>query len=181
MLALTRGRVVWSTSESFRQSAEEALEQALRRPRDRAQTVADVREMRALIARERPPQGPWDLKLSPGGLVDVEFAAKYLQLLHAAEGGPLRANTGDALAALASAGLANVRLLGDLIESWRLQQDLAQLLKVALEDQDDPDGEPRTFRALLARAGQAADFKALKTRLAKARATTRAAYESLVL
>ena len=31
------------------------------------------------MARERPPKGEWDLKLSPGGLVDIEFAAQYLQ------------------------------------------------------------------------------------------------------
>ena len=181
MLALTRGRVVWATTGSFHRLAGDALDRALRRPRDRARTAADVREMRALIARERPPQGPWDLKLNPGGLVDVEFVAQYLQLLHAAEGGPLRANTGDALDALARAGLADARLLGELSDSWRLQQDLAQLLKVALEDEDDPDREPGAFKALLARAGQAPDFKTLKARLAKARAATRAAYDKLLL
>ena len=41
---------------------------------------SDLREMRALMTRERPAAGAWDLKLSPGGLVDIEFAAQFLQL-----------------------------------------------------------------------------------------------------
>jgi glutamate-ammonia-ligase adenylyltransferase len=137
--------------------------------------------MRLLIARERPPQGPWDLKLSRGGLVDIEFVAQFLQHVHASAGGPLRANTAEALQALAQAGLADGRQLEGLGEAWRLQQDLAQLLKVALEDNADPEAEPSAFRALLARAGGAADFRTLKARLARARQATQQAYERLMV
>jgi glutamate-ammonia-ligase adenylyltransferase len=59
------------------------------------------------MERERPPSGPWDLKLSPGGLVDIEFAAQHLQLTHAAGGGPLRPNTAEALAELRDRGMAD--------------------------------------------------------------------------
>jgi glutamate-ammonia-ligase adenylyltransferase len=180
MLALTRARVAWASSPAFAAACEVALEAALRRPRDRARTAADVREMRELMARERPPSGPWDLKLSPGGLVDVEFAAQFLQLAHAAGGGPLRQNTGDALAALAGAGLADGAVLATLEQAWRMQQDLSQLLKVALDDAADPEGEPKALKALLARAGGAKDFRGLKTALGKARTAARAAYEAIV-
>ena len=43
----------------------------------------DIRDMRALIAREKGDKGPFDLKLAPGGLIDVEFIAQYLMLAHA--------------------------------------------------------------------------------------------------
>ena len=36
--------------------------------------------MRAEIARHKPPHGPLDVKLGPGGLVDLEFAVHVLQL-----------------------------------------------------------------------------------------------------
>jgi glutamate-ammonia-ligase adenylyltransferase len=179
-LALTRARVVWASSEAFAMDASGAIEAALRRPRDRAQTAADVREMRGLMERERPPKGVWDLKLSPGGLVDIEFAAQFLQLVHAVDGGPLAQNTAEALAAMRSAGLAPKAPLEDLQKAWKLQQDLTQLLKVALEDDADPDGEPPAFRALLARAGGARDFRSLNARLTAARAAARKAYDSLV-
>jgi glutamate-ammonia-ligase adenylyltransferase len=178
-LALTRARVVWATSAAFAAEAAAAIETALRRPRDRAQTAVDVREMRELLEQERPPKGHWDLKLSPGGLVDIEFAAQFLQLAHAAEGGPLHSNTAEALAAFAASGLAPPRPIGELQAAWRLQQNLTQLLKVALED-GDPSGEPAAFKRLLARAGAARGFPALLRKLEAARGAARAAYEAVV-
>jgi glutamate-ammonia-ligase adenylyltransferase len=180
LLALTRARVVWSTSPAFAADAQAAVEAALRRPRDRAQTAKDVREMRELMHRERPAKGEWDLKLSPGGLVDIEFAAQYLQLAHAAQGGPLEPNTATALAAFRETRLAPGAPLGDLEQAWRLQQDMTQLLKVALDDGADPDAEPAAFRTLLARAGGVRGLKQLATALTRARTGARKAYEAIV-
>jgi [glutamine synthetase] adenylyltransferase / [glutamine synthetase]-adenylyl-L-tyrosine phosphorylase len=180
LLALTRARVAWATSEAFAADAQAAIEAALRRPRDPSKTARDVREMRQLMEEERPPKGEWDLKLAPGGLVDVEFAAQFLQLAHAGEGGPLSPNTAAALAAFADAGLADGKALAALGDAWRLQQNVTQLLKVALSDDADPASEPKAFQALLARAGGVKTFKALRTRLASAQAAARAAYLALV-
>jgi glutamate-ammonia-ligase adenylyltransferase len=180
LLALTRARVVWATSETFAADAQAAIETALRRPRDRRRTAQAVRDMRQLLEDERPPKGAWDLKLSPGGLVDIEFAAQFLQLAHAADGGPLRANTAEALAALGAAGLVPDGPLAALSDAWRLQQDLTQLLKVALSEDADPAQEPKAFQALLARAGGARTFKALEKRLAEARTGARSAYLDVV-
>lgn len=180
LLALTRARVVWATSPAFATDAQGAVETALRRPRDRRKTARDVREMRELLEQERPPKGEWDLKLAPGGLVDIEFAAQFLQIAHAAEGGPLAPNTAAALDALGAAGLAQPEPLAALCEAWRLQQDLTQLLKVALGDDPDPGQEPKAFQALLARAGGVRTFKALRTRLTAAQAAARAAYLTIL-
>jgi glutamate-ammonia-ligase adenylyltransferase len=178
LLALTRARVVWATSPAFAADAGLAIETALRRPRERKRMAADVREMRALMEQERPPKGPWDLKLSPGGMVDIEFAVQFLQLAHAAEGGPLRHNTAAALAALE--GRAPADALSALRKAWTLQQDLTQLLKVALGDNADPTNEPKAFRVLLARAGGLRDFRSLGPKLDTARTAARKAYESIV-
>ncbi|MFN3856445.1 MAG: bifunctional [glutamine synthetase] adenylyltransferase/[glutamine synthetase]-adenylyl-L-tyrosine phosphorylase [Caulobacter sp.] len=179
-MAMTRARVVWATSEAFAAESVAAIEAVLRSPRDRRKTARDAVEMRALMARERPPSGEWDVKLAPGGLVDIEFAAQFLQLAHAADGGPLRQNTGEALAAMSSAGLADADAISNLEEAWRMQQNLSQLLKVALDDRADPDGEPRALKALLARAGGAKDYAALKKALAAARKSARSAFQALV-
>lgn len=180
LMALTRARVVWATSPAFAADAETAIETALRRPRDRGRTAHDVREMRELMERERPPKGDWDLKLSPGGLVDIEFAAQFLQLAHAAAGGPLRANTAEALDQAEAAGLAPAAPMEALKTAWRLQQDLTQLLKLALTDADDPADQPKGFRQILSRAGGARDLKGLRSRLDKARAAARQAYDIIV-
>ena len=180
LLALTRARVVWSSDDGFGDAATGAIEAALRRPRKRKALARDVRDMRALIAREKPAAGFWDVKLVSGGLVDIEFAAQYLQLAHAADGGPLSVHTADALAAMAQAHLAESAPLEVLIEAWRLQQDLSQLMKLAVTDAADPDSEPKGFQAALARAGHAKTFAALRARLIRVRAAAMAAYDLLV-
>ncbi|HYF23926.1 MAG TPA: bifunctional [glutamine synthetase] adenylyltransferase/[glutamine synthetase]-adenylyl-L-tyrosine phosphorylase [Caulobacteraceae bacterium] len=180
-LALTRARVVWSTSDVFAERVAAAVEGALRRPRERAAAAADVRDMRAFMERERPASGFWDLKLSPGGQVDAEFAAQFLQIASASGGGPLRASTLEALEAAAEAGLAPATDVRALSASWRLHQDLAQLLKAALDRAGpDPRDEPAPFRKLLARAGGVRDFEALERRLEQARGQARAAFQRIL-
>jgi glutamate-ammonia-ligase adenylyltransferase len=179
-LALTRARVVWASTEAFGARVGADIEAALRQPRDPAATAKAVGEMRALMAKELPPTGFWDLKRSPGGLIDIEFAAQHLQILHAASGGPLRPNTGEALAAIYAARLLEPATATALYDAWRLQQDLSQLLKVALAEDADPTGEPAAFKALLAKAGGCTDFEALRARLRSLRAGAHRAFESLV-
>ena len=179
-LALTRARVVWASSPAFEANAGAAIEVALRRPRDAARTAADVRDMRALMHKARPASGPWDLKLTPGGLVDIEFAAQFLQIVGAADGGPLEMNTGAALQALSQSGAAPEEPLQALLAAWTLQQTLSQLLKVALSDETDPEAEPARFRAILAKAAGVATFAALRKRLAAAQASALKAYRQIV-
>ncbi len=176
LLALTRARVVWSTSDLFGEAVRRGIEQALRRPRNLARAATDVAEMRALMARERPPWGEWDLKLGPGGLVDIEFAAQFLQLAGAAEGGPLAQNTGEALAALAAEAPARSAPLEPLCDAWTLQQALNQVLRLALPDRADPSAEPLAFQALLARVVGAEDMEGLQATLQRKQA---AAHDAL--
>ncbi len=180
LLAMTRARVVWCTSREFAAVAEAAIARALRRPRDPGTAARDVQDMRELMARERPPSGFWDLKLSPGGFVDIEFVTQYLQLVNAARGGPLEPNTARALAALGEARLLGPAQVKTLLEAWTLQQDLAQLLKIALAEGADPAAEPSGFLALLAQAGHARDFGALERRLGGLRTRARAAFVSVM-
>jgi glutamate-ammonia-ligase adenylyltransferase len=180
LLALTRARVVWASDAAFGAAASAAIERALRQPRDAATVAHDVREMRALLADELPSAGFWDLKREPGGLVDIEFAAQSLQLVHAADGGPLVTSTVGALAAMAEAGLADPAAADALIDAWRLQQDLAQPLKLAVEDVADPDREPKGFRAVLARAAGVRGYASLRASLKAKRAAAVGAFDSLV-
>ena len=177
-LALTRARVVWASSPAMAAQVGAAVEDALRRPRDTLAAAADVRGMRALMARERPPSGPWDLKLGPGGLVDIEFAAQHLQLAGAATGGPLAANTGEALAALTTAGAASADDLRALAQAWRLQQALSQVLRLALPDDGslDPARQPDGLRALLASSAGLEGWAEVEAHLDRVRSRAREAF-----
>ena len=165
-MALTRARVAWTSDPAFGAQVVAAIEAALRRPRPGIDVAGDVRRMRDLMDRERPAQGVWDLKLAPGGLVDVEFVGQFRQLQAATDGGALTVATLDQLSDEPV-----------LAEAWRLQQRLGQWLACAFDDRPDPDGEPQAFRRRLAAAAGAADFGALTARLARVRAAARRAFE----
>ncbi|MBL8307908.1 MAG: glutamine-synthetase adenylyltransferase, partial [Rubrivivax sp.] len=65
-------------------------------PRDAAALRDEVRGMREKLRAARPvPAGRFDVKHSPGGMVDVEFAVQYLVLAHAGGHEALLANAGN--------------------------------------------------------------------------------------
>src|SRR2546423_6779446 len=104
-MALTRARVV-SGPPALGAAVEKAIRDALLKPRDRAKTAADVRDMRARIEKEKGMRDPWELKGARGGLVDLEFIAQHLQLVHAPDQPRVRSqNTVDAFENLARAGV----------------------------------------------------------------------------
>ena len=78
-MALCRARPVFGSDE-MRTRAERIIEEVVGESRDEAQTVRDAAKMRAEMERHKPPQSALDVKLGPGGLVDLEFAVHVLQL-----------------------------------------------------------------------------------------------------
>ena len=168
-MALTRARVAWASDPAFGDRVTAAIEAALRRQRDQEKTARDVRAMRDLMERERPAKGFWDLKLSPGGLVDAEFVGQFRQLQAAGKGAPLTIATLEQLAADPA-----------LRDSWALHQSLAQLLACAFDDKGDPEAESETFRARLAEAAGEANVPALRRRLETTREAARAAFEKVL-
>ncbi|MDP3526505.1 MAG: bifunctional [glutamine synthetase] adenylyltransferase/[glutamine synthetase]-adenylyl-L-tyrosine phosphorylase, partial [Hoeflea sp.] len=84
-MALTRARTV-AGEDSLRDEARTLIDAVLAKPRDEAKLRADLTEMRGLIEQEKPPRDIWDVKLIPGGLIDIEFIAQYLSLKARAAG-----------------------------------------------------------------------------------------------
>lgn len=80
-MALTRARVVAGPAK-LRAAVKDAIAAGLDRPVDAATVLRDAAAMRAKMDRELRPHGPWDVKLRPGGLVDIEFIAQVLQLVY---------------------------------------------------------------------------------------------------
>ncbi|KQX17807.1 MULTISPECIES: [glutamate--ammonia-ligase] adenylyltransferase [unclassified Sphingomonas] len=78
-MALTRARPVYG-SDAARKAVKAIVGRRLRQPRDGNGLLLDAVKMRRDIARHKPPQGPFDVKLVRGGLVDLEFAVHVNQL-----------------------------------------------------------------------------------------------------
>ena len=81
---LTRARLV-SASPQFAAQVQSVIRAVLCRPRNAEMVAGDVVEMRKAIASEKGDSDRWNLKYAAGGLIDIEFIAQYLQLIHAAE------------------------------------------------------------------------------------------------
>jgi glutamate-ammonia-ligase adenylyltransferase len=161
-MALTRARVITGPPE-LRRKVEGAIHDTLVRPRDRAVIAKDVRDMRALIAAEKGTDNIWDLKQVRGGLVDLEFIAQHLQLVHAAAHPEvLDQTTLAAYRKLAAAGLIPAAAADRLIQATRLIHNLTQVLRLCLEEPFDPATAPSGLKALLARAGDAPDLASLE-------------------
>ena len=180
-LALTRARVVAGAP-----SARAALSQAIRRrliaTKDGAKVIADARDMRARMAETFSEKNPWDLKYAQGGLVDIEFIAQALQLVHAhAQPDILNSNTIAALHNLHAAGALGNADAAILVAAASLQHTLTQVLRVALDETPkNLDDATPGLKALLVQAGEAADFAALEARLFDLQTRVRAIFERVM-
>jgi len=175
-MALTRARVV-ATSPAFGARVDNVIRAALCRPRDRDALAADVIEMRRAIAQEKGDGDRWDIKFAAGGLVDIEFIAQYLQLLHAAERPEiLDTSTAGALDRAWHLGVLATEDVEVLRGAVRLYHDLTQLLRLCLPGAFDPKTADPGLVALLTRAADVPDFATLDAHLAETQARVRRSF-----
>ncbi|MCS0494158.1 bifunctional [glutamine synthetase] adenylyltransferase/[glutamine synthetase]-adenylyl-L-tyrosine phosphorylase [Ancylobacter sp. MQZ15Z-1] len=164
-MALTRARVV-AASPAFAARVETAIGAVLRRRRDPRRIADDIRDMRAAIAEEKGEDERWDLKYARGGLIDIEFVAQYLVLVHAARHPAIMdTSTLRVIEAARAAGLIDAEDGQVLAEACRLLHDLTQVLRLALAGPFRPAEASPALRRLLARAGGMPDFSTLEARL----------------
>jgi [glutamine synthetase] adenylyltransferase / [glutamine synthetase]-adenylyl-L-tyrosine phosphorylase len=105
-MALTRARPVYGSGPG-RAVMQTVIDDVLQMKRASATLLHDAKKMRSDIALHKTPSGPLDIKLLPGGLVDLEFAVHVLQLLNRVA---LLPDLGAAVAALSEHGFVAPRL-----------------------------------------------------------------------
>jgi len=171
-LALTRARVI-DADPGFASTVDDVIAAVVAKPRDRARIIADVVTMRELIAKERPPRHPFDLKLVSGGLVDLEFIAQSAQLLHSGEIALPQAPVPDVLARLGTLGLVPD---GErLVEIHATYSTVLQVMSAALVDPFRDEGWTEAFRDLLAQLTNEPNFQRLSDDLTEMQGEVRAA------
>jgi len=188
-MALTRGRLVAglqfggasAPGADLRARVEAEIRRRLTQPREAAAIITDARDMRARMAASFPGNNPWDLKHAPGGLVDIEFIAQTLQLVHApAQPHVLNTNTVAALYNLKAAGFLDGADADALIASARLQHALTQVLRIALDETPKIEEATPGLKALLTRAAEWSSFDQVQVRLADVQAQTRAIFNRVM-
>ena len=161
-MALTRARVVSGTPD-FSAQIERTIRDVLCRKRDARIIAGDVLEMRAAIAKEKGDTNLWDLKYAAGALIDIEFLAQYLQLVHAATMPEiLDTSTARTLEKAARFGVLKLEDAEVLRPAVRLFHDLTQILRLCLPTAFDPNSAGAGVLELLARAADLPDFPSLQ-------------------
>jgi [glutamine synthetase] adenylyltransferase / [glutamine synthetase]-adenylyl-L-tyrosine phosphorylase len=179
-LALTRARVV-SAPPEFAARVEDVIRSVLRRARDADVVAGDVVEMRKAIAAEKGDSDRRDLKYAAGGLIDIEFVAQYLQLIHAAQTPDiLDTSTTQVLDKAWRLGLLEPGDAEVLRRAVRLYHDLTQILRLCLPGPFDPKTASAGLVGLLARAADVPDFATLDAFIAETQAKVRASFNRIL-
>lgn len=158
-MALTRARVVTGPPQ-LRDHIRRTIREAINHAGDPTKIRADATAMRARMLRDLPASGPWDVKLRQGGMVEVEFIAQVLQLIHARDvHSVLNPTTRTALRRLRDAGLlaeADARLLitADLV--WRTIQGMLRATVGRIGTEGLPPASAAVLLHAVASAGVAA-------------------------
>ena len=99
-------------------------------------------EARPCKDAHKKPSGPLDIKLGPGGLVDLEFAVHTLQLVH---GQGLDPRLEHAIAGLAEHGLIDPSYDPDL----RLLSRMLVVMRLVAPESNEPPEKSRSLVAAL--------------------------------
>ncbi len=167
-LALTRARTVFGSPDA-RTAVNQVLDETLRQPRDFDDLARAAVKMRGDIARHKPPAGDLDVKLVPGGLVDLEFLIHINQFRYDMAFDP---DLSKALAELSAQHRLPVQLsvAHDLITRFLIVSRLVS------PKSTEP---PQATRPLVARACGAQDWDDLLESYAAARQSVSEAWAAL--
>ena len=165
-MALTRARVV-AGDAGLGARIGEAIRAALLRP-PQPGLGRQILDLRALVEAGKPYAGPWDLKLMPGGQLDVEFLAQFLVLRHASDHTDLLGlSTTAVFAAARRDGVLAPDAEDRLTGAATLYTDLSQIIRLAVDGAFDGDRAGVGLKRRLARAAALPDFASLQRHLAE--------------
>ncbi|MEO5759030.1 MAG: bifunctional [glutamine synthetase] adenylyltransferase/[glutamine synthetase]-adenylyl-L-tyrosine phosphorylase [Mesorhizobium sp.] len=131
-------------------------------PRDRAKVMAEASEMRAMIEEEKPPRDLWDIKLIPGGLIDLEFIAQVAVIIGQAEG--RHTGTAEILSRL-TPDFASATVRQELGEAYFLYLAVTQMTRLCLTGAFERDDVPPGLSDLLLAVTDLPDFGVLEAHL----------------
>ncbi len=180
-MALSRARLVCG-DDSLRSETAEIIRKVLTGSTDLLKMAKDVVEMRGLIEQEKPPKDIWDLKLIPGGLIDIEFIAQFLTLAAPARGTvlpPRGLDTAETLKAVGR-GVMDQNDLDTCLQALTLYGAIAQITRLCIDGAFDPKEAPAGLIDLICRAGDCPDIKTLESEIRRLSKAVRKVFQAVV-
>lgn len=162
-MALSRSRAI-AGDASLRGEVEAEVAAVLGQPRDAAKVMSEAADMRAMIEAEKPPRDLWDIKLIPGGLIDLEFIAQVAVITAQVEAGPRVTGTAEILSRLAP-GFAEAGVRQELADAYALYLGLTQMTRLCLTGAFERDDVPPGLSDLLLAVADLPDFGVLEAHL----------------
>jgi len=179
-LAMTRARAICGTPQLV-EELQDAIRRILCQRRDAAATRADILDMRRLMLKEQGSGGTWDIKRVRGGLVELEFVAQTLQLIHAhRHPDVLDTNTLAALGKLATAGVLPAGDGEVLRRAGLLYQRLTQVLRLCVSTAFAPATATAGLNRIVASAAGSPDIATAEALLADTEAQVAEVFDRLV-
>ncbi|TIN66975.1 MAG: hypothetical protein E5Y29_26280, partial [Mesorhizobium sp.] len=126
--------------------------------------AAEAADMRAMIEKEKPPRDLWDIKLIPGGLIDLEFIAQVAVITGQVETGRRATGTAEILSRLAP-GFADAGVRQELGDAYALYLALTQMTRLCLTGAFERDDVPPGLSDLLLAVTDLPDFGVLEAHL----------------
>jgi glutamate-ammonia-ligase adenylyltransferase len=178
-MALTRARLL-AGDDAFGAAIAQAVTGIVTQPRDPVAVFREVAGMRDLIAREKGEGDGWDLKLAPGGLMDLDFIAQALVLVYAHRHPLAGLPTQAVLVRAGELGLVDVETSATLVDAHRILDDIMHWQRLTFGgSMEAGDRSPATLRRLAAVAG-APDPANLRSWLDEIRQGVRTAFDRVL-
>ncbi len=174
-MALTRARTIFA-DEGFGARINQTIRDIICRDVDKKKILTDACSMRARLARERIPRHAFDLKLVPGGLMDIEFIAQSATLIHGEELVGVRGDIPATLRTLQHSG----RLAAgeDLAQIYITMSGVTQVMSACLTHPFRDENWTSAFKELLASLSNYPDFSRLELDLHEMQGRVSAASKS---
>ncbi|MFC5583949.1 bifunctional [glutamine synthetase] adenylyltransferase/[glutamine synthetase]-adenylyl-L-tyrosine phosphorylase [Nitratireductor kimnyeongensis] len=177
-MALTRARA-FAGDRALIERVETEVHDILALPRDTPTISNEAAEMRRLLEEEKPARDVWDLKLVPGGLIDLEFIAQVAVLTRNTRVKSETTATGEVLSSLSEAFCAP-QARQELVDAHQLYMTLTQTTRLCLEGGFDPDEAPPGFADLMLRQTDLPELGILEAHVEETAGRVRRLFAELV-
>ena len=130
----------------------------------------------------KPPRDIWDVKLIPGGLVDIEFIAQYLTLIAPGEGIFAEGRSANTDATLRHLGphFLEPSDLYTVIGALRLFSEIAHVVRLCIDGPFDPKDAPEGLKETICRITELPDLAVLEGELRRYSQEVRAIFRKVV-
>jgi glutamate-ammonia-ligase adenylyltransferase len=181
-MALARARIV-TGDDGLATQARDIIDEVLALEREPATVTTDIHDMRKRIEEQKPPESIWDIKLIPGGLIDIEFIAQYLSLIAAANGveTPIAETRTVGILERLAPDLIGADEADTLIRAWKLYTEIMQIVRLCLKENYNPEKVPAAFDDLLLGVVDEPDMAVLEDKVRETASVVRGIFDTVMI